>query len=82
MLDRIFPGMPEGRVANIVREACGGDDGANIRRMDLLQAVFFDDVNADQRTEGAADTRGFQAMGKPGADVVALCQRENLRFVL
>ena len=80
--DRILAGMAERRIADVVRQAGGGDDGAEIARFDILQPMPGDDFAADHGAQRATDATGLQAVRQAGAHVIALRQRENLGLVL
>ena len=82
MANGVFAGVAEGRVADVVGEAGGGYDVANVGGMDGSQTVAFDDVESNGGAEGAPDATGFEAVGEARADVVALGQGEDLCFVL
>ena len=82
LADGILAGMAERRIADVVGQTGGGDDGAEIARFDIAQAMPGDDLAADDSTQRAADATGLQAVRQAGADVIALGKRENLRLVL
>jgi len=82
LADGILAGMAEGRIADVVRQAGGGDDGAEIARFDILQPMPGDDLAADDSPQRTADATRLQAVRQAGTHVVALGKRENLRLVL
>lgn len=83
-----FSGMAEGRVADIVREAGGGDDipQAAEHTLQLGREVCGGFLSSNDvlqlHGEGAAYVGNLQAMGEAGAHVVITPQREHLCFVL
>ena len=80
--DGVLSGVAEGWIADIVGQAGGGDDGAEIGGLDVLQAVAGDDLAAHQGAQGASDATGLQAVGQAGTDIVALGKRKDLGLVL
>ena len=66
-VERILPGVAEGRVAQIMRQRNG------------LGQVF---VEIQLARDGTRDLRDFQAVGEPRAKEIALVIDEHLRFVL
>ena len=81
---RLFTEVAKGRVADIVRQAGGSDDVADVGGMDTMRSefrIFCDEAGADAAAETASDAGDFQRMGESGADVVVFFQREDLGFV-
>ena len=81
---RLFAEVAKGRVADIVRQAGGSDDVANVSGMDAVRSefgIFRDEAGTDAAAETAPDTGDFQRVGESGADVVVFFQREDLGFV-
>lgn len=78
----VLAGVAERRVTDVVGQAGSGNDGAEITRFDILEAVPCDDLATDDGTQRATDAAGLQAVRQAGTDVVALGQREDLRLVL
>ena len=72
LADRILAGMPERRIADIVRQTGGRDDRPEIARLDILQAMPGNDFAADHGTQRAADATGFQAVRQARTHVIAL----------
>ena len=70
---RLFTEVAKGRIADIVRQAGGSDDVANVGGMDTVRSefgIFRDEAGADAAAETAPDAGDFQRMGESGADVV------------
>ena len=80
--DRLFAGMTERRIADVMAERGGGADGADIARLQRRQIAVAADEDAGPGAERPADRSGFQAVGQTGADVIVLGQRKYLGFVL
>ena len=81
---RLFAEVAEGRVADVVREAGGGNDVADVGGVDVVPrqfGIFFQQPGADAAAEAAPDAGDFKRVGKTGADVVVFFQREDLGFV-
>ena len=81
---RLFAEVTKGRIADIVRQAGGSDDVANVGGMDTVRSefgIFRDEAGADAAAETAPDAGDFQRMGESGADIVIFFQREDLGFV-
>jgi hypothetical protein len=66
-IQRIFPGMAEGRVAQIMRQ-----------RERLGQIL----IEAQQPRNGPRNLSHFNGMGQPRAEMIALMVDKHLRFVL
>ncbi len=66
VVERFFPGMAEGRMADIVREAL---------RLDQIL------VEPERARDGARDLRDFEAVGQADAIMIAIGRDEHLRLV-
>jgi len=80
--DGILAGMSERRISQVVGQGRRGNDGAEIRRVEAGQFAALADRGADDGSERARHTRHLEAMREPGAHVIVVGQRKNLRLVL
>ncbi len=81
----VFPGMTKWRIAYVMCKTRGGDYGAYIGRpkAEILK-VFIPvyELCPDKGAKRPSHTRGFEAVGKACPHIIALGEREYLRFVL
>ena len=80
--DGVLARMAKRGIAQIVRQGGRGNDGAEIRCMDARQFAAFADRRADDRAKRTRHAGHFEAVREPGADVIVVRQRKNLRLVL
>ena len=79
--------MAEGRVADIMRQACGGDNGGELVFVEFAEQfavgrVFVGDGVADSFAEGAAYRGNFEAMRESVVHEDGPGQGEDLGLVL
>jgi hypothetical protein len=79
--------MAKRRVADVVGQAAGGDDGRQFIFVELAKAlalagVFIGDSIADGLSKGPADRSYFETMRKPVVDEDRAGQGEHLGLVL
>ena len=82
--DGFLAGMPERRVAEVVRQAAGADDGADFfEEFGVVEPdLLLDEELPDFVAEGTPYACHFQAVGKPVVDEDITRKREYLRLVL
>ena len=73
----VLPGMPEGRVADVMPQAAGLDDDAEIRRRDPVGQLLLE-LLADHHAQRAADAADLQRVSQPRVDMVVVGQRVDL----
>ena len=72
MTYRLFSGVSQRRIADVVGQSGGGDDGADVTGSRASGIEVFADEYTGRRTQTASDGTGFEAVGEPGADIVGL----------
>ena len=83
MANRVFAGMAERGIAEIMRERGGRNDGPDVGSVDLtVRKVPLANLRAHPRAERPADAGDFQPVGEAGANVVVVGQRKDLGLVL
>ena len=82
--DGFLAGMPERRVAEVVRQAASADDGADFfEEFGVVEPdLLLDEELPDFVAEGTPYACHFQAVGKPVVDEDITRKREYLRLVL
>ena len=80
--DRFLARMSQRGVADVVTQGRRGHDGPHVGNLRVAQIVVFLEEDPRRRPQGTADGTRFQTVSQPGADVIFLHQREDLRFVL
>jgi len=79
----VFTGMAEGRIADVMGQAGGGNNGGDIGRHDRSgQGPFLRQPLPCQHAEGRTDVGYLQAMRQACAHVIVAAQGKNLCFVL
>ncbi len=75
--DGILAGMAEGRVTDVVGEACGLHYDAHVPRVAPFRQAIAEDFT-DAHAQRAADAGHFQGVGQAGMDVVVARYRVHL----
>jgi hypothetical protein len=83
LADRALADVAERRIAEVVREARGGDAVADVARVAAVgqREAGVHQPAADQVPERATDRRDLETVREPRVDVVVDRQREHLRLV-
>ena len=85
MLDCRLTSVSEGRIANIMRQACSGDDCSKIGSCDSRVCQFSVPINdfiTNHHAQRAAHGRNFQTVCQSRSDVVVFGKGKYLRFIL
>ena len=83
LADGIFTGMAKWRVADIMTQGGGLNDGGHVIGVDgIRQAALFRKAMTNHQAKRPADTGNFKTVSQAGMDIVIFGQRVNLGLAL